>query len=150
MPTYVSQPKIEQTNYSKLPPLELPVGASTTIVMGDILYMDASTHAVKPVTGAAGTVLNIVGMATEAITTGGGGSGIVKAMFLDQATLVDMPCTNATAANQLMVNHAMTDAQHVANTSSNVATTLGIFRALGLVGTNGLKGYFINIGQVTA
>lgn len=145
--------KVVETNFSKLPPQNGPVGASTTIVAGDLLCDDYTNHAMIPATSSVGTTLTLQGIATNAVTTGGGGSGTVKYIPVSRAVYVVVDCTNNTASNQLCINHAMTDAATVNNTSSNIASTLGVFHALGTVGAASAKklyGYYNVVGQVTA
>ena len=145
--------KVVDSLYSKLPVMTGQVGASTTIAVGDLLYEDTTNGVVKPVTSSAGTTLNICGIAKEAVTTGAGETATVTYTPVDSAVFVEADCTSNTAANQLHKNHAMTDAATVKNTATTVATTLGIFHALAIVGEASdkkLYGYFIKIGQVTA
>lgn len=136
-----------------IPTLEGKVGANTTIVVGDLLYSDTANGVLKPATNSAGTVLDIEGIAAQAVTTGAGGSATVKYIPIVSGQFVVADCNANTASNQLHKNHAMTDAGTVNNTANTVATTLGVFRALGQVGAatdKKLFGYFIKIGQVTA
>ncbi len=145
--------KVVDTLYSKLPKQIGLVAISTTIVDGDLLYEDTSAGTMKPATSSVGTVLNIRGIATQSVTTDGATTSTVRYIPVDRAVYVVANCTNNTAANQLHKTHVMTDAANVNNTSSTVATTLGVFHALGTVGAASAKklyGFYIAIGQVTA
>lgn len=147
--------KVDDSLYSKIPPITCQVGNSTTITAGMLLYEDNTNGIVKPVTSSAGTVENIIGIATQSVTTTGGTTSTVKVNPVDHAVYVIADCTNATATNQLHKNHIMTDANNVNNTSTSIATTAGIFHAINLSGatTNTpprLYGYFIRTGQVSS
>lgn len=144
--------KIVDTLYSKLPAQFANVPASTVISLGQGLAQDFTNKGLIPVTSSVGTTITFAGVATQAIASSGSVQ-IVKYVPLDGAVFCVVDTTSNTAAAQLNINHAMTDGLTVANTSSNIATTLGIFHALGTVGaaTNKkLYGYFNRVGQVTA
>lgn len=145
--------KVVDTLYSKLPAQFGPVPASTTITLGQLLCDDRTNKGLIPATSSVGTTLTITGVSTQNVTVGGGATGTVKYVPVDSAVFVVADTTSNTAANQLCINHAMTDALTVANTATNITTTLGIFHALGTVGAASNKklyGYFIRLGQVTA
>lgn len=145
--------KVVDTLFPKLPAQFGPVPASTTITAGQVLCNDFTNKGLIPVTSSVGTTLTLEGLATQNVTVGGGATGTVKYVPLTISVFIVADCTNNTAANQLCIRHAMTDANNVNNTSSDVATTLGIFHALGTVGAASNKklyGYFIKVGQVTA
>lgn len=145
--------KVVDTLYSKLPAQFSNVPASTTITLGQLLCNDFTNKGLIPATSSVGTTLTIEGVSTQNVTVGGGATGIVKYVPLSVAVFCVVDTTSNTAANQLNINHAMTDALTVANTSTNIATTLGVFHALGTVGAASNKklyGYFNKVGQVTA
>ncbi len=135
-----------------MPALEYVADASTSFQLGALVYRDTSTGELKEATSSAGTVLNIEGIANKTETTAATNPKIRITPFL-QNDLVIADCTANTAANQLNKAHAMTDALTINNTSSHVATTLGVFMAIAAVGeasNKKLLGYFIKVGQVTA
>jgi len=141
--------KVVDTLYSKLPAQDWNVPASTTITAGMLLAFDRTNDGVIPAT-ATSTTLSICGIATSAVTTGGGETAIVKGVPVDQAVFVVADCTNNTAANQLYQRHILTDANTIANTSTDITINTGIFLALGMVGAASNKklyGYFIKTGQ---
>lgn len=128
--------------------------ASTAFATGAALYRDTSTGELKTATAAAGTTLNLEAVATQTVTTA------ASSPVLDAHPIISGPqqlwvadCTSNTAANQLNKAHALTDGLTVANTSTHIATTLGVFVAVGIIGAASdkkLLGYFVKLGQVTA
>lgn len=141
--------KVVDTNYSKLPPQVANVPQSTTIVAGELLASDFTNKGLIPAT-ASSTVLTLMGVSTQAVTTGSGVTAQVNFIPLDQAVFVVADCTNNTAANQLCIRHILTDANNIANTSTNITINTGVFYALGTVGAASNKklyGYFIKVGQ---
>jgi non-ribosomal peptide synthetase component E (peptide arylation enzyme) len=144
--------KVVDTLYSKLPAQFSNVPASTTITTGALLYNDFTNKGLIPATNAAGTTTNIEGVSTQNVTVGGGATGTVKYIPLSEAVFCVVDTTANTSSAQLNINHAMTNSTTVNNTTTNVATVLGVFHALGTVGAatnNKLYGYFNKIGQVT-
>lgn len=144
--------KIVDSLFSKLPKQSLLATDSTSYTMDSLLYHDTSTGTMKEATSSVGTTLNIYGLGTKTFTSGTG-SYMSVIPVVAGAVFVVADCTANTAANQLNKDHAMTDARTVNNTSSTVATTLGVFHALALVGSASNKklyGYFNRVGQVTA
>jgi len=140
--------KVVDTNYSKLPPQVANVPASTTITAGSLLASDFTNKGLIPAT-AASTVLTIMGIATQSVASS---ASVQQVNFVpvDQAVYVVADCTNNTAANQLCIRHILTDANTIANTSTNITINTGVFYALGTVGAASdkkLYGYFIKVGQ---
>jgi hypothetical protein len=128
--------------------------ASTAFVAGALLYRDTSSGELKTATGAAGTTLNIEAVSSDTVTTPASYPTIEAHPVISGAQqLWIADCTSNTAADQLNKAHALTDGLTVANTSTHIATTLGVFVALGIVGAASdkkLLGYFVKVGQVTA
>lgn len=145
--------KIVDSLYPKVPPLLGNVGNSTTIAVGDLLYFDTTNSVLKPATASVGITTNLAGVSTQAVTTTGATTATVKYIPIDRAMRFVVDCTNNTAANQLYKQQAMTNAATVANTSSAIATTLGVFLPLATVGAASAKqlyGIYLVTGQVTA
>jgi hypothetical protein len=143
--------KVVDTLYSKLPAQSLLVPASTTITIGQLLAFDRTNKGLIPAT-AASTTQSIVGVSTQNVTVGGGATGVVKFVPLDQSVYVVVDTTANTAAAQVGIRHLLTDALTINNTSTDVATNTGVFLALGTVGAASNKklyGYFIKLGQTT-
>lgn len=141
--------KIVDTYFSKLPKRRGALDGSTTVVAGQLLYRDTTNKVLKVATSSAGTTLNIVGIATEGTTS----ATEIEYLPVGSSIFVVGDCTANTAANQLNIAHAMTDGATINNTSSHVATTLGVFIATELVGASTdkkLYGYFVKLDQVTA
>lgn len=144
--------KVVDTLFSKLPFGRALAVDSTLFTKGNLIYRDTSAGTVKEATSSAGKVLDLLGIVKKTQTTGTG-SYIDYEPVLTGSIFVVADCTNNTAADQLNKVHAMTDAGHVANTSTSITTTLGVFVALGLVGAAAdkkLYGYFIRIEQVVS
>lgn len=96
--------------------VDMPVGASSGIVMGDVLTYDTTNNVVIPGTA---SLLN-ANLAGVAIQTAGTAAGVIKVIpFRDQ--LWEWDCTNATAANQLCQRSLLTNASTVANTTTEQA-----------------------------
>ena len=137
-----------------IPMLEYTADASTAFVTGYVGYRDTSTGEIKTATNSAGTTLNIECVIAETKTSAS------TYPYLKCIPIISGPsqlwiadCTSNTATNQLNKAHALTDGATVANTSTTVATTAGVFVALKIIGAAAdkkLLGYFIKIGQVTA
>lgn len=128
--------------------------ASTAFTTGSALYRDTSSGELKTATSSTGEVTNIEAVCSETITSAATNPVLEAHPIISgpqQLWIAD--CTSSTAANQLNKAHALTDGLTVANTSTHIATTLGVFVALGIVGAatdKKLLGYFVKVGQVTA
>ncbi len=132
--------------------IEYTCTASTAYSAGGLLYRDTSAGEVKEATSSVGITTNIEAIGLKTFTTAST-SPLLRALPIHSGMYVVADCTANTAANQLNKAHAMTDAFTINNTSSTVATTLGVFIALKLVGAASdkkLYGYFVKVGQVTA
>lgn len=132
--------------------IEYTATASTGYTTGSLLYRDTSAGEVKEATSSVGLTTNVEAIGLKTVTTAAT-SPVLRALPIHSGMYVVADCTSNTAANQLNKAHAMTDARTVANTSSSIATTLGVFIALKLVGAASDKklfGYFVKVGQVTA
>ena len=141
--------KVSDSKYSKIPK-EYGIVSSLTLAKGTLVAHDVSNGVLVAVTSSIGTTLTLAGVLTKAVTSSDTTAEYVP---LDRNVYVIADCTNNTAANQLHKRQPMTNSTAIANTSSDTATTLGIFMALHTVGAASdkkLYGYFINIGQVTA
>lgn len=137
------------------PRLSYPANTSTLYTTGSLLYRDTSAGVLKEATSSVGITTNIEAVGIRTFTT----SSTAALAMVDGVRLIGpaqlwiVDCTNATAANQLLKAQAMTDARTVANTSTAITTTLGVFIPLAIVGAstdNKLMGYFVSVGQVTA
>lgn len=127
----------------------LPV-SSLAVVKGSLYCADRSSGVVVAVTNSVGTTLTSLFVAQEACANTATECAFVPVL---PNQLWEADCTSNTASNQLLKRHAMTDKDTVANTSSDITTTLGIFEALRLVGAASdkkLLGRFIQPMQVTA
>lgn len=136
-----------------IPKLTYVADESASFTTNSLLYRDTSTGELKEATSSVGTVLNIEAVSTKTETTAASSPTVDAIPLWGPQTLVIADCTANTAANQINKAHAMTDARTVNNTSSHVATTLGVFVALAAVGAASdkkLLGYFVKVGQVTA
>lgn len=132
--------------------IEYTADASISFTAGGLLYRDTSTGEIKEATSSAGTTLNVEAIGLKTFTSASS-SPVIRALPIHQGMYVVADCTANTAADQLNKAHAMTDAFTVNNSSSHVATTLGVFVALKTVGAASdkkLYGYFVKVGQVTA
>lgn len=141
--------KIDQVNVGNF---KGDLDGSTAITTGSLLYRDTTNGVVKEATSSVGITTNVVGVSTETVASGATLVGF-KPVISGLHQLWEADCTSNTAANQLWKAHAMTDARTVANTSSHITTTLGVFIAVALVGINTdkkLLGYFVTAHQVTA
>ena len=138
-----------------IPMLEYTAVASTAFVTGYVGYRDTSTGEIKEAAGGSeATTLTIECVVAQTKTTAS------TYPYLKCIPIISGPsqlwiadCTSDTATNQLNKAHALTDGATVANTSTTVATTAGVFVALKIIGAAAdkkLLGYFIKIGQVTA
>lgn len=142
--------KVNDSMFSKIPYAFLKRSA-LVVTKGSLYYGDTTAAGlVKLVTSSVGNSLTQLFIARETLVSG---STDFEAIPLFPGVIVEADCTNNTAQNQLFKRHAMTDATAVANTSSDVATTLGIFYAIAIKGAAADKkliGYFVTPGQVTA
>ena len=138
-----------------VPALEYTADASVAFTAGKVAYRDTSTGEIKEAAGGSeATTLTIECVVAQTKITAS------TYPYLRCIPIISGPsqlwiadCTNDTATNQLNKAHALTDGATVANTSTTVATTAGVFVALKIIGTAANKkllGYFIKIGQVTA
>lgn len=147
--------KIVDTPYSKIPTYFLPLDGSTAITAGAVLYNDVSSSTgsvLRAVTGSLGTVQTTLWYATTAAASG---ATTIKVTKLMDAVMGTLDCTNATAANQLLIPQPMTDSLHCANVAntSYSANKLNIFFPIATVGPstqNQLLGFFISLGNQTA
>lgn len=124
--------------------------SSLAITKGCLYASDRSNKVVVAVTNSVGTTLTSLWVATRTLA-----STVTQAEFIPVLPhmLFQIDCTANTAATQLMIRHGMTDLQTLNNTTTDLATTLGIFEALAVFGaatSNSLIGRFIHIGQVSA
>lgn len=141
--------KIVDTIHCKLPKME-GVIASLAVNKGTLVAHDFANAKLVAVTGSVGTTLTLAGVVQK---TSVSGDTVLEYTPLDAGIYCEVDCTNNTAANQLHQRHAMTDSGAIANTDTDIATTLGVFFALKAVGAASdkkLYGYFIKAGQVTA
>lgn len=128
--------------------VSLPLDGSTAVTKDTLYYSDRTNKVVKAVTSTAGWTTSSLWLATRTV-----GSGATSAEFIPvlHAMLFECDTTANTASTQLMIRHAMTDSGTINNTTSDVATTLGIFEALSIMGaasTKKLVGRFISLGQL--
>lgn len=135
--------------------LTYPAATSTSYTTASLLYRDTTNGVLKEATSSVGITTNIeaVGKKTFTSSSTAALATIDATRLIGAAQLWIVDCTNATAANQLCKAQAMTDARTVANTSTAITTTLGVFIPLAIVGAttdNKLMGYFVSVGQVTA
>jgi hypothetical protein len=132
-----------------------PANTSTLYTTGSLLYRDTTAGVVKEATASVGITTNIEAVGKKTFTSSATASlaTIDATRLLGASQLWIVDCTNVTAANQLMKAQAMTDARTVANTSSAITTTLGVFVPLAIVGATTdkkLMGFFVSLGQVAA
>lgn len=136
-----------------VPALPYTCTASQAYTAGSLMYRDTSAGELKEATASVGTTVNIEAISRRTFTSASTLPQLEAYPILGPATMVIADCTSNTAANQLNKVHAMTDARTVANTSTTISTTLGVFVAIATVGAASDKkmmGYFIKLGQVTA
>lgn len=134
--------------------IEYLARATRYFTNGSLLIRVPASNYVDYATSGDGTSIRTI----EAIYVGATGSSsaataYIRAIPLKAVTYVIADCTNNTADNQLNIAHALTDASTVSNTSSNIATSAGVFIALKTVGANSdkkLYGYLVTIPQVAA
>src|SRR5437879_2037718 len=134
--------RIQDSLYTKLPTLTGTV-ASLTAAKSSLVAYDVTNAKLVAATSSVGTTLTLAGVLSKA-TTSTDTSCEFKPLNTGVFCVAD--CTANTATNQLFKRHALTDASTINNTSSDVATTLGVFFALKQVGAASAKqlyGYFI-------
>ena len=140
--------KVVDSLYSKLPK-QVGVVSSMTGTANQVVYHDFSNARLSNSSTANAHVENFAGVLTEAVA-----STDTEAEFipLDGAVFCEVDCVANTASNQLHKRHGLgSDFGTIANTSSDVDSTAGIFFALRQVGTATAKklyGYFVKVGQV--
>lgn len=110
--------------------IALPV-SSLAVVLGSLYCADRSNGVVVATTSTVGTTLTSLWVAQESCTTAATECAFIP---VTPNLLWEIDCTSNTATNQLMKRHGMTDKSTLANTASDITTTLGIFEALRIVG----------------
>lgn len=143
--------KFKTTSGASVPKVTYLATASTTYTDGSLLYRDTTAGTIKEATASVGITTNIEAVGIQTVTTASG-TVYLDALPIYQGMLFVVDCTNTTAVNQLNKVQAMTDARTVANTSTHIATTLGVFMPVALYGSLGtqLLGYFIKLSGVAA
>lgn len=116
--------------------------ANSTIAIGSIIISDlvGGTSQLRPAKNSTCKTGNIEGISKTTITSAG--SSIVVYTPIVQGQFVIADCTSNSAENQLFKNHMLTNDTTVANTSTSENTSLGVFRALKLVGAAADKKLF--------
>lgn len=135
---------------TKTDAFNLPLDGSTAVTKGTILYRDVTNKVGVVATSSEGDVITLGYLAQETVESGAT-TVLVQPITRYDRVLCD--CTANTATTQLLIAHALTDGGTINNTTSDVATTLGVFVAEEIVGEASeklLSGYFNIIGQVTA
>lgn len=140
--------KATDTLYSKLPK-QVGVVSSMTGTANQIVFHDTTAGRLSNSATARVNSVNLGGILTEAVA-----STATEAEFipLDNAIFCVVDCVANSAANQLHKRHGLgSDFGTIANTSTDITSTAGIFFALRQVGTTTdkkLYGYFVKLGQV--
>ena len=128
---------------------------NTTIAIGDLVMRGVTGSFLTAVedTAQLSTTGYIEGISKSAVTEASGTSIRINYIPFVTGQEVIVDCTSETGANQLFKRHVMTDGATVANTSTDITTSLGIFVATELKGAASdkkLVGYFVKLSQVTA
>ena len=134
------------------PAIDVPLDGSTAIASGALVYRDTANQFVETATSSAGDSLTLFGVAIETVASGATEVGVIP-IVPNPGQIWEVDTTSNTAADQLMLNHALTDGVTIKNTATTVATVLGVFIALRNVGAAADKkqqGYFVGHAQVTA
>lgn len=140
--------KVADTLYSKLPK-QVGVVSSMTGTANQIIFHDTTNGRLSNSATARVNSVTLAGILTENVA-----SAATEAEFipLDNAIFCVVDCVANSASNQLHKRHVLgSDFGTVANTSTDVASTAGVFFALRQVGTatdKKLYGYFVKLGQV--
>lgn len=116
--------------------------ANSTIAIGSIIISDlvGGTAQLRPGKINTTNTGNIEGISKTTIATAG--TSIIVYTPIVQGQFVIADCTSNTAQNQLFKNHMLTNDTTLANSSTSENTSLGIFRALKLVGAAADKKLF--------
>ena len=128
---------------------------NTTIAIGDLVMRDVSGSYLTAVENNAqlSTTGSIEGISKTAVATAGGTSISINYIPFVTGQEVIVDCTSNTSSDQLFKRHVLTDGATVANTSTDITTSLGIFMATqvkGAASDKKLVGYFVKLSQVTA
>lgn len=129
--------------------LSLPK-AAVAMAVGDLVYSDRSNKVLAKVTNSVGTTVSSLYLVTKAAASG---DAEVEVVPVTQNLILKAVCANNTASTHLLIRHAINSSGAVNNTTSDVATTLGLFEAIGVVGAAAdkiLLGRIVTVGQVTA
>jgi hypothetical protein len=127
-----------------------PTSGSQAITRGALVLCTYASDRVDPATSSVGTTLTNIGVAAETIAST---ATDIDVILLSDNQVWEIDCTSNTASNQVLNRHGMTDSVTVANTSSDTATTLGVWLMLAQVGAAAdNKALFKPLlsGQVTA
>ena|SRR3990167_3843746 len=130
--------------------VNLPTSGSQAITRGALVLLTYASDRVDPATSSVGTTLTNIGVAAETIAST---ASDIDVILLEPGQLWEIDCTSATATNQVCNRHAMTDSLTLANTSSDISTTLGVWLMLAQVGAaadNKALCRPLLVGQVTA
>ncbi len=142
--------KVIDSLYSKIPK-QVGVVSSMTGTANQVVFNDTTNGRLSNSATARINSVNLAGILTENVA-----STVTEAEFipLDGAIFCVVDCDNDTATNQLHKRHRLgTSFGNISNTSTDIATTAGIFFALRAVGSTTdkkLYGYFVRLGQVGA
>ena len=122
---------------------------NNTLAIGDLLIRDLTRNCLTTVSGTYPPYPhNIEGISKTTIATAGTSVISYTPIVLGQYVIAD--CTSNTAKGQLFFTHTMTDTNTVANSTTNIATSAGVFVATELYGAAADKkliGYFIKQPQ---
>ena len=130
--------------------VSLPLDGSTAVTVDNLYYSDRSNKVVKAVTSSAGSSITSLWVATKTVASG---ATVADFIPVTGSMLFECDCTAATASNQLMIRHLMTDAATINNTSTDSTDLKAIFEALAVKGAASDKkliGRFIHVGQVVS
>ena len=117
--------------------------------IGDIVVLERTSDAYEVTTWALSnaSTLNLCGIAMEATTSS---STKVLVALIDNQQQWKCESTSTADTDDNSLRHEMTDGNTVANTSSDITTTAGIFEQTGIAATKVVVGKFIKIGQAAA
>ena len=125
------------------------VSSLTVATAGAVCYRDTSASLIKEATSSVGNVTNLYGVNFTPIASTD--TRVDFTPIVQNATqLWVADCTNATNVDQLYKAQALTDSTHLANTSTAVATELGVFIPIGVASATELIGYFAMTSQVVS
>lgn len=122
---------------------------NSTLNLGDLIYADTTDSKLIPAV-ASTTFTNLVGIAKTYIAAATGSTVEIEYIPVTSQMEVIADCTSNTADGHLYKYHLLTNSSTVANTTTTITTSAGIFFATGAVGAASnkkLRGYLIKTGH---